>query len=78
MGSTVADCHGVEGKEPNVSVGISSDRDRFIELMLDACKKYENWYIFLICSHQITMYIIGPYKPESNLIYSEQHENHEI
>ena len=41
MGSTVADCHGVEGKEPNVSVGISSDRDRFIELMLDACKKYE-------------------------------------
>jgi len=24
-----------------VDVGISSDRERFIELMLDACKKYE-------------------------------------
>ena len=41
MGSTVADCYGVDGKEPNVAVGISSDRERFIELMLDACKKYE-------------------------------------
>lgn len=41
LGSTVADYYGVEGKEPNVLVGISSDRERFLKLLLDACKSYE-------------------------------------
>lgn len=41
LGSTVADYYGVEGKEPNVLVGLSSDRERFLQLLLDACKRYE-------------------------------------
>lgn len=41
MASTVADYYGMSGKEPNVLVGLESDRERFIELMLDACCKYE-------------------------------------
>ena len=40
MGSTVADCYGRVEKS-QCGCGISSDRERFIELMLDACKKYE-------------------------------------
>lgn len=41
MGSTVGDFYGVEGKEPNVLAGVSSDRERFIEMLLEACKSYE-------------------------------------
>lgn len=41
MGSTVADYYGLEGKEPNVLVGMSSDRERFIELLMEACRSYE-------------------------------------
>lgn len=39
--STVADYYHLSGKEPNVLVGISSDREKFINLLLDACRKYE-------------------------------------
>lgn len=41
VGSTVADFYGTEGKEPNVLVGLSSDRERFVKLLLDACAEYE-------------------------------------
>ena len=41
FGSTVGDYHGVTGKKANALVGIASDRERFIELLLDACYKYE-------------------------------------
>lgn len=40
MGSTVADFYGRSGKEPNVLVGLSSDRERFVELLLEACRSY--------------------------------------
>lgn len=41
FGSTVGDYNGVEGKEPNVLAGMSSDRERFVQLLLDACISYE-------------------------------------
>lgn len=41
MGSTVGDYQGIEGKEPNVLVGMTSDRERFVNLLLDACRSYE-------------------------------------
>lgn len=40
VASTVADFYGLSGKEPNVLVGLESDRERFIELLLDACRRY--------------------------------------
>jgi len=41
LGSTVADYYGVEGAKANVLVGISSDRERFVQMLLKACKSYE-------------------------------------
>lgn len=41
MGSTIGDFYAVEGREANALVGLASDRERFIELLLDACKSYE-------------------------------------
>ena len=41
MGSTVGDFYNVEGKEANVLVGLSSDRERFVKLLLEACQSYE-------------------------------------
>lgn len=41
MGSTVGDFYNVEGKEANVFVGLSSDRERFVKLLLEACQSYE-------------------------------------
>ncbi len=41
LGSTVADYYGVEKKSPNVLVGIASDRERFLKLLLEACMTYE-------------------------------------
>ena len=40
MGSTVGDYCGAEGREANALVGISSDRERFVELLLNACASY--------------------------------------
>lgn len=39
--STVADYHNLSGKTPNVTVCLQSDRERFVALLLDACKSYE-------------------------------------
>ena len=36
MGSTVGDSYGVEGREANALVGLASDRERFVELLLGA------------------------------------------
>ncbi|NBH83659.1 nucleoside hydrolase [bacterium C-53] len=41
MGSTVGDSYGVEGHEANALVGLASDRERFVELLLGACAGYE-------------------------------------
>lgn len=41
MGSTVGDSYGVEGREANALVGLASDRERFVELLLGACAGYE-------------------------------------
>lgn len=41
FGSTVADFYNIEGREANALVGLASDRERFIGLLLEACKKYE-------------------------------------
>lgn len=41
MGSTVGDYYGVEEKEANALVGLTSDRERFVELLLEACASYE-------------------------------------
>lgn len=41
MGSTVGDYYGVEGQEANALVGLASDRERFVDLLLEACAGYE-------------------------------------
>ena len=41
FGSTVADPYGLDGRAPNVLVGLDSDRKGFIELLLDTCRTYE-------------------------------------
>lgn len=40
-GSTVADYHNVTGHTPNALVGLASDRERFVQLLLDACHSYD-------------------------------------
>ncbi len=40
-GATVVDFYNKTGKEPNVHVALSSDNDRFIEILDDMLKVYE-------------------------------------
>lgn len=41
FGSTVGDFYGIEGREANVLVGLETHRERFVELLLEGCKKYK-------------------------------------
>ncbi len=40
-GRTVVDFYGVTQREPNVDVGLDIDRDRFMEMLFEAMRRYE-------------------------------------
>lgn len=40
-GRTVVDFYGVTGKEPNVDVALKVDRDRFVQMVIDATLSYD-------------------------------------
>jgi pyrimidine-specific ribonucleoside hydrolase len=39
-GRTVVDFYGVTGKKPNVDVALKVDRDRFVQMVIDAMLSY--------------------------------------
>ena len=44
-GATVADFKGGLGKEPNATVVLSIDRDRYIDLLVEALHAYDGWEV---------------------------------
>ena len=41
-GRTVVDLHGLTGRPPNAEVGVSIDRPRFIDMLIDAVASIED------------------------------------
>ena len=44
-GATVADFKGGLGKVPNATVVLSIDRDRYIDLLVEALHAYDGWEV---------------------------------
>lgn len=44
-GTTVADYLGRTGNKPNCKCVVDLNRDKFVQLLIDACKQYEGWKI---------------------------------
>ena len=44
-GATVADFKGGLGKEPNATVVLSIDRDRYVDLLVDALRTFDGWEV---------------------------------
>ena len=44
-GATIADYNNVTGNKPNCSCVVDLDREKFVDILYEACKKYEGWEI---------------------------------